>query len=1803
MSQDFTNPALEQLFRLAPSADVQSTSEEVQAFIEQGGSVFDLLKLGRKGVVDTFGLHSLDAQTLMDKATSLAVHVARQFREQRLVRQVRANPLHQTGITSWVDTPSFDDLFEPDWENLSPADGVGSTISPASYFVKLVMLARALETRAEGNSSLLPLQDRRPDIANLVIDPVSMYQIKSTVGLVSEVLENIIKTFIEAAAFQDHVVDDVLLDTRFPFRSMPFEWYAEQWGQVLKENKLSLGEVVRTIDPTAPYFKQSSNHGNLSDIALRQSCNIGPQGQRLLTENFMPANPPAEQSRLFYLNNYGSARLNLEDSVHFCAQTSIDTQALLSLLSIEDFAPKRSANVSGTTTVSPKVFGSVFINEGAAAAMDLSAPIKNTTRKFENASDNRFERMNRLLRLGRWLELQPDECDRLIVAAITAERRAPTDENPAPATPLRITHNTLRAIGLFQEFRQQYKCTAEQFAALIDEVSPYGRGEQPSQFDRIFNVHSGFDTPLRVDGHMFAIDPQTDADKLVVNKICESLGFNGEAWRYLARFVAKSHNQVNQLPCSLAVLSSFYRIALLASFLKVNVIELAAMLEALSDRGAGELLQAVLSESRVFVSGVNHTGDILSVLHAAPACIEWCRDNLLTVPWLVQHLAPVIAPPMATESNVALVQEVHKRLLPVRLSEEALHAAGVPANSNPDYDGWLHLLEELVDRDGLVLSLVELDNYEGIARGEIEAAVTLAGVPDRDVESACTAILALLLQARDAQNAVVQESLSVYLNMDADLVLPLLKWVDKGGNYLLLRETIRALNAVTSGSDQIKLGDDVLTLLALLERRADVVKKLALSSAMLVALTTRQNWQWLGLKYADELSLGTMYYLTLFQRMVTHTGQPAEKLLHYLELVNALPEYLTPEDLRLIRDSAASELAEVVQWGVREVLECTLYLSSSKPIVMDLPTLDTLIRIRGLAVRSGMDAKAIIQLGLLTHDTDKGLCRSAAEQVLQSLSESSVDGHDKVFGELGQSVTHTVRCINDTLIANVNGQFAQVELTLRDLTDQVLPNITVSWTCDRVGLLEQTSFSDYEGRAVVRFKPVKGPWMGVVQVKGTYGLGQVVYAPKILIDCDEASLGFSISDVSLPEGEYLAGGEGYFSLFIRLRDVHGNPGRGRAVTFAGRKGLIVDPLVVLTDEDGFARTRIKSTEPVANASVVASYSDKDPRIITGITFVDRPSVRLMEVTSMAVVGQPLIIRCEVVGLGKLPSKDAVVKLYSDAAPDTEIGSVTTGVDGIATFTVSSPTAGPQIYIARVQGGERRINVYVASEVRIHGESVDYAYPVADSGTPSLLWVETREAAHNQARLVANCPIWWTVTAQTAGQADRTVVEAVNYPTDALGRSTFPFEVETAGDYLVTADRRSTPEDKRTFTLRVVPAINWAYTLTDTTTNQTQTSAPLAFIRGHDYTLDIDLPPGVNLTDARAMLVWNGDYSAKGLGMIFTPATGAYVVIGDKSKLSWDIDCKDLRNGAFDLTFFCNRLDQRLVLSGRLDAPPPVVLAPVNNATVELWPLLSGTGSPSAQIYVFEGRAKDAPVLGSTSVGDDGKWALRPSKPLSAGPHVLSVKQRHVDTTEAWAADVNVIVSADATPMVVTTPASNATVEIQPLLMGTGSPRGQVSVFAGREGAQLGRTYVGDDGKWYLRVAEPMTAGAHVLSVKQQREDSTQTWAADISVTVNIALVSAPIVLSPAPGSTVQTESWAEGLALPNANVEVRMVQPRSAGTIYAQGMVNSDGRWRIQFNSILPVSSNVSISVGTYVDGIYKLWLSPDLTINVVYKS
>ncbi|SEE89604.1 Tc toxin subunit A [Pseudomonas migulae] len=1691
MSDNLTNPALEQLLKLTTATVDPSILSRFQGFIQKGGTVYELLEMGPHVIVETFDIHLRDAHALLESATSLAVYTAREYREQQLLRQGPPNPLHHSGIRTVGDTPTLDGLFDTDWENCTPPQSPDANNGACAYLVKLCELALDLEGRAGGET--LTIRSRRPDIGTLQLDATSLYQLKSTVSLVNGVMEDIIKASVTLQS--DHVVDDLMLQTRFPFRSMPFEWYHEQWSQVLQHNNILLGEVVRAIDKSAPYFKQKGAHGTSSDVALRQSSCVGPVGQLLLTESYkfpltsqtesdetLTGTPaaqwvaPVPSFEQFISDNFGTTPDALLDSVHFCTKASINAQDLTEFLSIEDHATGCSKNqtIVPVDAFGPEKFGSVFINDGKSPALGLSDASKGLTRQLINTNQNRFERINRMLRLARWLKLPFQACDRLVVAAIRAEqRRNLQSTSSADPAPLRITNNTLRALGLFQEFRQAFNCSAEECAALFDEISLFFTGKEDSQFDRIFNNKAYFDAPLILDNGQFSINAQTRADKRTVDHICCALGLNEEEWRYLARVVAKSHNLTTHLERSLPILSSLYRLVRLSSLLKVTPIEMGALLETFSERGAGVLLQKITGESRISVSGVTSDGDILSVMRAAADCVQWCRENDLSVSWVVQKVAPVIVPQLPTAADTSLLETLHQRSQPVLFTEAKLLEAGVPVSRNIDYAGWLDLLKVVVDSHGLVRALAVNDGeaYERLARAEIQVAAREEKLEPDEAERVVSIILAMLLQIKASQSAVVQESLSGYLDLNPDLTLPLLKWVSQGGVSLLLTEAARALSAVTSGADKIRVGDEVLSLLAHLLRRAAVVQKLGLSSAMLVTLTTRENWKWFGLLQAKDLTLHTMYKLTLYRRAVIHTEQPAEKLLDYLQLVNSLPECLTDEDFRLIRDSAASQLAQVLKWGVREVLDCILHLLPDSPIVKGFDVLDTLLRIRGLAVRSGLAAKAIIELGKLTPDSDKYACRSAAEHLLESLSESSIQGDDQSFGELGQSSTAEINCLGTPLIANAGEeQVALIELKVRDLDDKPYVGITVRWSCDRPGLLDDESFTDQDGRAVARFKA--GSWMGIAHVKAVYGLQQVAVA-EVVIDCDERTLGFALDSLRFESREYLAGGQDFIPLEVQLVDFHENPGIGRTMEFAGH-GIRADYLSAVTDENGFARTNLRSMEPVTNATVLVRYSTLSPKLIGNITFLDRPSVRLLAAESMAVVGTDLVLRCHVIKLDRTAAPDVDVMLKYDGKT---LGPIKTDGYGVARFTIPSPDAGMQTFTAVVGSSEQSLKLYVAEGAVIHGHASDYPYPVADKGSSTLLWVKVLEKADNQARPVPNCSITWVVDALDVPPPEVFLSSIVL--TDEQGRSAYPFEALEPGKYRVTAYRTDIAEQKVVFSLEVVPAIDWSFEWVDVTPeSKPVTEAPLLFIRGHEYRLVIKLPEGVDLQNARAMLSWTGDFSAKALGLNFTPLTGAYVLIRpEDKKLSWVVRCDDDRNGSFNLTFFCNRLNQRLELPGRLDAPPPVLTYPENgDQTVEVQPLLKGTGSAFAEISVLEGRDSQT-RLAQTSVNAQGRWSVRFPEPLTLDSHVFSVMQRHVDGSEGWAPDVNVKVTDFIDRAQITSPAMHAKVGPSSWVEGLGLPGADIRLLKNESNEEIGKGIVAKDGHFRVQFAPPLTVGS------------------------------------------------------------------------------------------------------------------------------
>ena len=150
MSNSHSNPALEQLFRLALDTGEPSIMSRCQGFIQEGGTVFDLLDMGPQGIVKKFDVHLQDAHGFLEQATVLAVHAAREFSEHQLVLQGPPNPLHHTGIRPPGDSPTFDDLFETDWENCTPAQSPDAHNGPCAYLVRLYELARELEAAAGG---------------------------------------------------------------------------------------------------------------------------------------------------------------------------------------------------------------------------------------------------------------------------------------------------------------------------------------------------------------------------------------------------------------------------------------------------------------------------------------------------------------------------------------------------------------------------------------------------------------------------------------------------------------------------------------------------------------------------------------------------------------------------------------------------------------------------------------------------------------------------------------------------------------------------------------------------------------------------------------------------------------------------------------------------------------------------------------------------------------------------------------------------------------------------------------------------------------------------------------------------------------------------------------------------------------------------------------------------------------------------------------------------------------------------------------------------------------------------------------------------------------------------------------------------------------------------------------------------------------------------------------------------------------------------------------------------------------------
>ncbi|WP_417696090.1 Tc toxin subunit A [Pseudomonas sp.] len=1142
----------------------------LQTYLEEGGSIFTLVEKGVQGMVRDFGVSPDDARQLLRHLNSMAIYLRRQFIEHSLYGSAKERRRASSGLLSMVQGPSFELLFNPRFDSLCPPQALESIASPVAYLIELMRWIEQRIEAASSDASKLPLHDRRKDLKPLSVDFNSVHQSVSSVDIIVPVLEK----FINVPAAD---LEQAMIEARYP-NGLPYFQHWVTVDTVTRHHGLSVGSFAQSVSPSFPYFFQTQAWYSDVGPALAHASRLGPYQRWLLTEPpFTSANRTA-----FYLENFGAGEQAWEelDQVSFFGErTKLDTQGLEALLSVRGFAPARSANVTYSSQTVPEDpesgrSGSVYLNANAHPAVhitgsgeDNSFLHKLSVSPGDAAGLAHYDRMNRKLRLDQWLALPSEQVDALLVAAIKAEVRG-----GAPADSWWITEQVVHALGLFQSLRERCECPVNDFAVFIDELSVYGRGEALSQFDQVFNDQGDYRDPLKLDDGTFPIVPAPEVPDLTVSQLCSALGIDLQTYNYLALAIANAHGITgDSLPRNLAIMSSFYRMVKLPRLLGITPVEGVLMLTVL---GGAPWLNG-LAGVPLINSTASESPDVLNLIHAMQLCVDWCADHDLPVLWMVQQVSQPSVPDASLDAEGRLFEQVLNLLSGALLTHSAILMGGVPAMAGASWLELLGMQTTLVESDGLVKSRTGTEaQYLDFARRELDHAVTIGLGEQYELERPAIVerLLAVVLEARDAQVSVVKECLAVYTGIGAEQALEVLAWANStvsGLLRLVLERDLSNVEGLVKGRDA--LADPLLALLADVRRRSAVVAKLGLSAEVLRDYLDYGHKAWLDQDDKHAFTVRTLYYLTTLNRAFELSEQPAQTLLDYLREVNALPSPIGGHALRLAEQAASIRLAGFFDWSVQEVRECVSRIESGHKILKNLPQLDLLMRVRVLAARTGMDALTIFLLGGLPEEVDKPAYKEAAEHALLSLSES-----DRplvtLTGDLKQLVTVTCVPDNTEVVAAPGGKIT-FTVTLMDSDGNPLSGVNVYWSAE-LGTIE-TQATNIDG--VVEADYIPGKVTGWDTPQFWLDLFEREYAPTVEVTIDTQNIAIPSRHMSpVPLQAVPAGQE--VELYATIKDIHGNLAKNhltRWLTTAmdGGEGTVVyRPDQSYTNQEGRART-------------------------------------------------------------------------------------------------------------------------------------------------------------------------------------------------------------------------------------------------------------------------------------------------------------------------------------------------------------------------------------------------------------------------------------------------------------------------------------------------------------------------------------------------------------------------------------------------------------------------------------------------------
>lgn len=639
---DVSNDSL--LHRLVAFPDGKDTAKaNFKAALQGMGvtSVFDIVRMDKAQFALELAKHSdADAGRVYDSAVSYAGQISRLYQEHRVSPRKDTQPSFRYSLDSDTTPASagYQALFEENWDQFCDEGDIAAIDSPVAYLRALYLFARQLEQLpASVQAARITLEERRPDLGKLMLDRQSAFATCPMLEIINDTLRSNIAAHL-ASTGRNETVQQVLTSEHYPF-SLPYDLHHHQCLLGLGAGKPALGELNYRISLKVPFSQDPSAYGGVSESrheAQKLLSGLSPEQQNLLLA------PIASGARLDALKkSYGTQDITRLGQLDFFQErTGLTTDQVEQLLAQGRYSPRSSINSPDATQ---SVYGASYIN-GSESTPALRIETQGASRVFMQHSDERFDRLQRMIRLHRWTGIPVAELDTLIV---NAQRSEGSDT---------LSANTLRTLGVYRYLNQRHGIAPEEFASLLHDMPVEACGERVPLFDQVFNRTRLLENPVwQYPKKRLAV---TDLQTFSYLSAGLGLPMTQDALLLLAQ---QSEQYLPGLEHDLPTVSSLYRQARIARML------------GLSPRACNELARLLGGDDygKALVTGrlsppASPTPDILDVLMALDWAVDWLRQNGLDVlQWCRLFAEP--------EAGLPLSQNLKQRLEKLRADTNAEH--------------------------------------------------------------------------------------------------------------------------------------------------------------------------------------------------------------------------------------------------------------------------------------------------------------------------------------------------------------------------------------------------------------------------------------------------------------------------------------------------------------------------------------------------------------------------------------------------------------------------------------------------------------------------------------------------------------------------------------------------------------------------------------------------------------------------------------------------------------------------------------------------------------------------------------------------------------------------------------------------------------------------------------------------------------------------------------------------------------------------------------------------------------------------